>query len=163
MQAFRSVYPTRRLVMLALLCLTGVAARCEPLPSAPVPVHTAAHALPSAPTPVTHQHVFTATDWALSVGVFATHAADYLSTEQGVREPSRFREANLPQALVHSHVGLAAYEFASAGLEVWGAYELTKMGHRRMARVVQAVNIGYTAKTVTRNYEIDWSAPKAAK
>jgi hypothetical protein len=121
--------------------------------------HAASSPLPEGPKP---HAVFTKTDWALSAGIFATRAADYLSTMQGVREPARFREASLPQVLVHNHIGFASYEFASASLEVLGAYELSKMGHKRIARVVLAVNVGYIAKCAANNYELDWhsSSPR---
>ena len=136
------ILPRPRIFAVALsvlLCLTLRAHAASSLPEAPKP-----HA------------VFSKIDWALSAGVFAAHAGDYLSTEQGMREPNRFRESNLSQSLAYSHVGLATYEFATAGLEVFGAYELCKLGHPRIGRIVQAVNIGYTSKVVARNYQIDW-------
>jgi hypothetical protein len=116
--------------------------------------------LPAAPVPVAaRQSVFTATDWSISAGVFLTHAGDYLSTEQGLREPTRFRETVLPSGLAHSHFGLAAYEASTAALEIYGAYLLTKHGHRRLARVIQGANISLTARTVASNYQLDWTAP----
>ena len=133
----------RYILSLALVCLLSNAAHAAPLPEAP-----------------TSQPVFHAVDWTLAAYVVATHAGDYLSTEQGVREPARFREEQLPQALVHSHLGLAAYEAGTATLEVLAYWEMIRHGHRRMpARVVQAVNVGYTARVVAGNYEIDWSYP----
>jgi hypothetical protein len=140
--ASNSLYP--RLAMLALcavlLCLTP-------------PAH-AESSLPSAPTPVAAP-VFTATDWSISAALFATHTADYLSTEQCVHG-IRCHETTLPQWLVHRDGLFAAYEFTTASLETYGAYRLAKMGHPRIARVIQAVNVGYTSKIVAHNYELAW-------
>jgi hypothetical protein len=124
-----------------LLCLTALHARAE---------------LPNAPAP---QHVFSKTDWALSAGVFATHSADFLSTEQCIHG-TRCKEVVLPQFLVHRDGLFAAYEFATASLEVYGAYELAKRGHPRMARVVQAVNVSLTARTAADNYRLAWHTPR---
>lgn len=103
---------------------------------------------------------FTKVDWAAASAVYATHTADYLSTEQGVREPQRFKEANLPQALVRSHAGLAAYEFGMASLEVYAQYELSRHGHRTLARIAQSMNVSFTAGVVAHNYELDWHTPR---
>jgi hypothetical protein len=114
----------------------------------------AASSLPEAPKP---HPVFTATDWSISAALFATHTADYLSTEQCIHGV-RCHEAVLPQFLVHRDGLFAAYEFTTASLEVLGAYELTKMGHRRLARLAQTVNISYTSKMVAHNYELSWAS-----
>jgi hypothetical protein len=136
-------YP--RLVMLALCLLFALTVHAE-------------SSLPSAPTPVAAP-MFTATDWSISAALFATHTADYLSTEQCVHGV-RCHESTLPQALVHRDGLFAAYEFGTASLEVYGAYRLTRMGHPKLARIVQAVNVSYTAKIVAHNYELSWHTPR---
>lgn len=114
--------------------------------------------LPVAPEAVKAPRVFKAADWSLTAALYASHAADYLSTEQCVHG-ARCREVVLPQFLVHRNGLFAAYEFATASLETAGAYELSKHGHRGLARVIQSVNVSYTAKVVAHNYELGWQAP----
>jgi hypothetical protein len=97
-------------------------------------------------------------DLTLDAGLYATHVGDYLSTEQCIHG-NRCKEAVLPQALVHRNGLFAAYEFSTASLEVYGAYRLTKLGHPKLARVIQAVNISYTARVVANNYELTWRTP----
>ncbi|HEY4046830.1 MAG TPA: hypothetical protein VGM27_08190 [Acidobacteriaceae bacterium] len=100
-------------------------------------------------------------DYSLYAGVFATHAADWASTEQCLRtskeqEKAGFvglcHEALLPTALVESKVGFAAYEAATAELEIYSQYLLTKHHHGRIARIAQVANIGGTAYVVVHNY-----------
>ena len=82
-------------------------------------------------------------DGSLYSGVIATHAGDWASTEQCLRNSQRqekagfaglCQEALLPTALVDSKAGLGAYEAATAGLEIYSQYVLTKHRHRRLAR-----------------------------
>jgi hypothetical protein len=129
----------KKLIAISILALSSLSALGEAL-------------LPIAPP---SSSVFHKTDWTISAALFVAHLGDYTSTEQGVRQP-RFRESVLPQALVHSHAGLAAYEFGTASLEVLCQYELTKHGHRRMARIAQIANIDFTTRTVAHNYEVEW-------
>jgi hypothetical protein len=120
-----------------------------------VPHLRAETSLPVAPVPA---HTFTAVDWSLSATLYATHVADYLTTESCVHG-TRCREVVLPQFLVHRSGLFAAYEFSTASLEVYGAYKLNKMGHRRLARLAQVVNISYTSKIVAHNCEVSWRTP----
>jgi hypothetical protein len=143
--ACNSLYPRLATLALCLLVLFSL------------PVHAESN-LPSAPTPVAAP-VFTATDWGISGALFATHVGDYLSTEQCIHG-TRCREAVLPQFLVHRDGLFAAYEFSTASLEVYGAYRLTKMGHPKLARLAQVVNLSYTAKMVAHNYELTWHTPR---
>lgn len=101
----------------------------------------------------------TKVDLGLSVGVFATHAGDYLSTEQFLHN-GRAKEVVLPRLLVHRDGLLAGYEFTTATVEVFSAYELAKHGHPKLARTMQAINIGFTARTVADNYESSWRTPR---
>jgi hypothetical protein len=100
-------------------------------------------------------------EYSLYSGVAVTHAADWASTEQCLRtsreqEQAGFvglcHEALLPTALVESKVGLAAYETATAGLEIYAQYLLTKHHHGRIARIAQAANIAVSAYVVAHNY-----------
>jgi hypothetical protein len=131
------------------------------LPFALLFICASAHAvesLPNAPTPITVP-VFHRVDWSISATLVATHIGDYLSTRQALKVPTRAREAVLPENLVRSQVGFAAYEAATAGLEIYAQYELTRHGHRRIARCAQLVNIGFTVRTVESNYRLNWTAP----
>jgi hypothetical protein len=94
-------------------------------------------------------------------GLFATHAADWASTEQCLRTSQeqkkagfvgRCHEGLLPTALVESKVGLGAYEATTAGLEVYSQYVLTKHHHGRIARIAQLANIAGTAYVAAHNY-----------
>jgi hypothetical protein len=142
MQAFRSVYPTRRLVMLALLCLTGVVARCEPLPSAPVPVQT-------------QTARFGAVDYSLAASIVAERALDFASTEECLRRPAtQCHEVELPQSLVHNKAALAAFEVGTASLSLFEQYELTKHGHRKLAWAIQGANAAFMGFAVSHNYRL---------
>jgi hypothetical protein len=118
--------------------------------------HAESSSLPESPKP---HAVFTKTDWVLAAGVYATHVGDYLSTESCVHG-TRCREEILPQALVHRGGAFAAYEFGTASLEVLGQYEMTKLGHPRLARAIQSLNITFTTRTVANNYELAWHTPR---
>ena len=131
-----------RIIVAVLMLLCTIAAHASELPMAP-----------------TAQHVFRTADWTISAALVSTHVGDYLSTEQALRVPTRAHEAVLPEVLVRSHVGLAVYEFTTAGLEILAAYEVSKHGHRRLAMLAQSVNIGLTARTVDHNYELNWLTP----
>jgi hypothetical protein len=100
-------------------------------------------------------------EYSLYSGLIATHAADWASTEQCLRTSQEQEKAGfvglchegfLPNALAESKVGLGAYEAATAGLEVYSQYLLTKHHHRCFARIAQLVNIGGTAYVVAHNY-----------
>ena len=100
-------------------------------------------------------------EYSLYSGLIATHAADWASTEQCLRTTQEQEKAGfvglchegvLPNALAESKVGLGAYEAATAGLEVYSQYLLTKHHHGRIARIAQLANIGSTAYVVAHNY-----------
>ena len=102
------------------------------------------------------------TEYSLYSGVFATHAADWASTQQCLRTSREQEKAGLvgvchegllPNALAESKVGLGAYEAATAGLEVYSQYLLTKHHHRSLARIAQLINIGATSYVVEHNYQ----------
>lgn len=122
---------------IGLLMLCVVAGRAESLPNAPV----------------ARSHVFGVTDYGIAAGLLASHVADYTSTEACIHS-STCHEAILPNRLVHDRPAFLAYELGTAGVETFAAYELSKRGHRRLARIVQAVNVAGTALTVTHNYQL---------
>jgi hypothetical protein len=121
--------------------------------------------LPDAPAAqVHHVPVFHAVDWTLAGSVAATRFLDWTSTEECGRRPyGQCHEANLPNALVHNKVGFALYETACTAGLVFAQYELTKLGHRRLARIGQAVNLSYMGKIVGHNYVLDTTAYKAVR
>jgi hypothetical protein len=117
---------------------------------------TSTVSLPDAPTQVRHVPVFGVTDWTLAGSIAASRALDWTSTEECGRRPYvECHEANLPNALVHDKVGFALYETACTAGLVFAQYELTKLGHRRLARIGQAVDFALTAHTVVHNYHLD--------
>jgi len=136
--------------MKTLFCLLLLSANAHALES-----------LPAAPTPVAvTQPVFHAMDWTLAGALYTSHAADYMSTEKCVHDPVRCDEKVLPQALVHRNGAFGVYEFATASLEVYGAYRLAKMGHPRLARIAQSINVGLTTRTVADNYVLAFHTPR---
>ncbi len=101
-------------------------------------------------------------DYSLYSAVFATHAADWATTQQCLRTSreqeqagfvGRCHEGLLPTGLAESKVGLGAYEATTAGLEIYLQYVLTKHHHGRIARIAQLANIGSTAYVVAHNYQ----------
>ena len=111
-----------------------------------------------AQTPLNPSGTFTATDYALAGGVAASHLLDWASTEECIRRPyAQCHEAQLPNALVHNKVGFAAYETTTAAAETFGQYELTRLGHRKLARFVQSLNITVSFAVVAHNYRLDTS------
>jgi len=85
-------------------------------------------------------------------------ALDWTSTEECLRRPWRqCHEAELPSALVKSKVGLAAFEAGVSGLSILAQYEMTRHGHRRLARLGQTVDVGSIAYAVLHNYKMDQS------
>jgi hypothetical protein len=128
----------------ALVLMSGLSLHAESISTS---------TLPEAPTQAgRNQHVFGVVDWSLAGSVVATHLIDFTSTETCI-STKVCREVILPNALVHSKPAFMAYELGTASLEILAQYELSRHGHRRIARFVQAVNIGLTTRTVERNYQ----------
>jgi hypothetical protein len=100
-------------------------------------------------------HVFHAADYALAAGVFVARAGDWASTEECLRRPyAQCHEVELPNALVHSKAGFAAFSFGVSAASFVFQYELTKHGHRTIARVFTAAHIGMASATVIHNYQL---------
>ena len=139
--ALNTLYP--RLVLVALLCLSGALAHCEPLPSAPTPA--------TVPVPAR----FGAFDYSLAASVVAARALDFTSTEECIRRPAaQCHEVELPQSLVHSKRAFAAFEIGTASLSLFEQYELTKHGHRKLARTIQVANVALMGFVVSHNYRL---------
>lgn len=150
--AHNTLYPRLAVALCAvLLCLTG-RAHAGPLPSAPVTVLNAQTAQTTS---------FGAVDWSLAGGLIAGRALDFTSTSECLRNTLRdgCHEKELPNFLVHSKVGFAAFEVGAASLEVFSQYELTRHGHKRLARAMGAANIGLSLGVDAHNYK----AAKAAR
>jgi hypothetical protein len=113
---------------------------------------------PPRPTACPYSH---AVDWTLAGSIATARFLDWTSTEECGRRPyGQCHEANLPNALVHNKVGFALYETACTAGLVLAQYELTKLGHRRLARIGQAVDFALTAHTVVHNYHLDTTTIK---
>lgn len=67
----------------------------------------------------------------------------------------------MPNALVHNKIGFGAFELATSGLSVAVRYELIRHGHRKLARIGQAIDVGIMSGTVIRNYHLVTTAPVA--
>jgi hypothetical protein len=112
--------------------------------------------LPSAPTPAAvKMRVFGIADWSLAGSVMATRALDWTSTERCLRRPfQQCREGELPTGLVKNEAGFAAYEAAVSALSILAQYELTRHGHRRLARLGQGIDGASIGYTVVHNYRM---------
>jgi hypothetical protein len=134
------------LTILAIMLSVG-SAHAEP----------SASTLPDAPAAQVHRvPVFHAVDWTLAGSIAATRFLDWTSTEECLRRSYiQCHEANLPNALVHNKVGFSLYETACTAGLVFAQHELTKLGHKRLARIGQAVDFALTAHSVINNYHLD--------
>ncbi len=119
-----------------------------------------AHAadLPEAPAPF-HGVVITPTSFLLTGGLVASRALDWASTEECLRR-SWCHEGELPNALVHSKPGLAAFEASMAGLSIFAQHEIGKHGHRKLAIMGQVVSSSLILGQDAYNYYVDKSYPR---
>jgi hypothetical protein len=104
--------------------------------------------LPSAPVPA--PHVFSAVDWSLAGGIVAGRALDWSSTRQMLRRG--YQEEILPSGLAHSKVGLGVFEAGAASIQILSAWELSRHGHRALARTIGAVSLGLSLTVDEHNY-----------
>jgi hypothetical protein len=114
--------------------------------------------LPEAPAPF-HGVVITPTSFLLAGGVVASRALDWASTEECLRR-SWCHEGELPNALVHSKPGLAAFEVSMAGLSIFAQHEIAKHGHRKLAIMGQVVSSSLMLGQDAYNYYVDKSYPR---
>jgi hypothetical protein len=98
--------------------------------------------------------LFGAVDWSLAGSVVVARALDWTSTEECLRRPW-CREAELPTALVKNKFGFAAFEGAVSGFSILAQYEVSRKGHKRLARWGQGVDLGALAYSVVHNYRKD--------
>jgi hypothetical protein len=151
MQAFRSLSDVRlrranntlypRLAMLAVCLLFSLMAHAE-------------SSLPSAPTPAPVPH-FGAVDYSLAASIVAARVLDFTSTEECLRRPAtQCHEVELPQSLVHNKAAFAAFEVGTGSLSLFEQYELTKHGHRKLARAIQGANAAFMGFVVSHNYRL---------
>jgi hypothetical protein len=141
-----SRYLGTKTVLASLVALVMLSSRASaepkslsPFPSAPIP-----RALP----------IFGAVDWALAGSVVMVRALDWTSTEECLRRPW-CREVELPTVLVKSKVGFAAFEAGVSGFSILAEYEMTRHGHRRLARLGQSIDVGAIGYSVLHNYRKD--------
>jgi hypothetical protein len=112
--------------------------------------------LPSAPTPAAvKMRVFGIVDWSLAGSVVAARALDWTSTERCLHRPWQpCHEGELPTALVKNEAGFAAYEAGVSALSILAQYEMTRHGHRRLARLGQGIDVASIGYTVVHNYRV---------
>jgi hypothetical protein len=91
------------------------------------------------------------TGWSLAGALLAGRALDWASTQECLRR-SYCKEAELPSTLAHSKVGLGAFEVGAASLEILSEYQLTRRGHRKLARAMASVNVGLSLTVDAHNY-----------
>jgi hypothetical protein len=97
--------------------------------------------------------VFGKVDWTLAGSVVVARTLDWTSTEECLRRPwQQCHEAELPTGLVKNKVGFAAVEAGVSGLSILAESEMTRHGHRRLARLGQGVDVGLVGHTVVNNY-----------
>ena len=114
--------------------------------------------LPEAPEPL-HSEVMTRTSFLLAGGLVASRALDWASTQECLRR-SWCHEGELPNALVHSKPGLAAYEASMSALGIFAQHEMGKHGHRKLAIVGQVICSSMILGQDAYNYYVDKSYPR---
>jgi hypothetical protein len=127
-----SIYPRVALALCTAALLCAPARASEPLPNAP-----------------------TVIDYSLAATIVSERALDFTSTEQCLRRPyAQCHEIELPNTLVRSKASFVSFEVGMAGISIFEQYELTKHGHRKLARCVQFTQIGVLAFTGQHNYRL---------
>jgi hypothetical protein len=116
----------------------------------------ASSSLPSAPIPAAVKPpLFGIVDWSLAGSVVAMRALDWTSTEECLRRPWQLcHEGELPTTLVKNKAGFAAYEAGLSAFSILAQYEMTRHGHRRLARLGQGIDVGLIGYTVMHNYRM---------
>ena len=114
--------------------------------------------LPEAPEPF-HGELMTPTSLLLAGSLVASRALDWASTEECLRR-SWCHEGELPNALVHSKPGLAAFEASVSALSIFAQHEIGKHGHRKLAFMGQVVASSLILGQDAYNYYVDKSYPR---
>jgi hypothetical protein len=134
--------------------------RCVLLPSLVLLCASVAYGsdLPEAPEAL-HSVGMNRTSFLLAGGLVASRALDWASTEECLRR-SWCHEGELPNGLVHSKPGLAAFEASLTALGIFAQHEMEKHGHRKMAIVGQVVSSSMILGQDAYNYYVDKSYPR---
>jgi hypothetical protein len=112
--------------------------------------------LPETPKP---KPVMTKTSLLLAGSLVASRALDWATTEECLRRPW-CHEGELPNILVHSKAGLAAFEASTSGLSIFAQYEMAKHGHKNLASMGQFVSVSMIFAQDAHNYSIVKSYPR---
>jgi hypothetical protein len=114
--------------------------------------------LPEAPKPL-HIEMMSRTSFLLAGGLVASRALDWASTQECLRR-SWCHEGELPNALVHSKPGLAAFEVSMSALGIFAQHEVAKHGHKKLAIVGEIVSSSMILGQDAYNYYVDKSYPR---
>ena len=60
----------------------------------------------------------------------------------------------LSTALVQNKVGFAGFEAVVSALSILAQYEMTRHGHRKLAWLGQAIDVGFIGYTVVHNFRM---------
>lgn len=97
-------------------------------------------------------HDFNAYDYMLYGGIVGYRMADYVTTENALSHGGV--EGVLPEALVQSKAGFAAYSLGLAALEISGSVYLHKHHHQRLARFADTVSVVMGLRTDIKNARV---------
>lgn len=96
----------------------------------------------------------TKTTVALFSADVLVRSLDAASTRHALTDPCQcHKEDNIP-AIASRSSTMYAYSLGIAGLNTFGAYELHKRHHDRLAHALMAVELGYETKLVVNNYRL---------
>jgi hypothetical protein len=98
-------------------------------------------------------HLFGTVDWTLAGPVVVARALGDIY--RGVLRRPWCREVELPTEPVKNKVGFAAFEAVVSGFSILAQYEMTRHGHRRLARLGQSIDVGSIWYSVLPNYPND--------
>jgi uncharacterized membrane protein YebE (DUF533 family) len=139
-------YPGMRTFLASLVALVMLSSRAYGEPKS-------SSLFPNAPIPQAAP-LFGAVDWSLAGSVVIARALDWTSTEECLRRPW-CREVELPTVLVKNKVGFGAFEAVASGFSILAQYEMTRHGHKRLARLGQSIDLGAIGYSVLHNYRRD--------
>jgi hypothetical protein len=134
---------------LAVVLSCASAAHGSDLPEAPESFHPE----------LFRSQVMTPSNLLLAGGLVASRALDWASTEECLRR-SWCHEGELPNALVRSKPGLAAFEVSVSALSIFAQHEIGKHGHRKVAFMGQVVASSLIVGQDAYNYYVDKSYPR---
>lgn len=140
-----------------------IASSSSALPSAPAFMGEGVYPVQRAPQPVEiKKPKLNVMDWSLLGAASMLRVLDYTSTEKAMADPSHFREAMLPTALVENKPAFAAFQAATVGANYF-AYRLLVRHHMRgLAQAAQYVYVSGMTFQVARNYQTLGSIPSTS-